>query len=125
MLEGVPDLTLRALNEATLAFVEMEYNRKTHSELGRSPSESFRHDKDVGRPCPDSQALRLAFTAEWGRTLRRSDLTTNLKSVRLEVPSRYGHFPRLSAARRLLGSEPRLSGRPEHRRHSLPALSSG
>ena len=35
MLEGVPDLTLRALNEATLAFVEMEYNRKTHSELGR------------------------------------------------------------------------------------------
>jgi len=96
MLEGVPDLTLRALNEATLAFVEMEYNRKTHSELGRSPLQCFLHDKDVGRPCPNSQALRLAFTAEWSRTLRRSDLTTNLKTVRLEVPSRYGHFPRLS-----------------------------
>jgi hypothetical protein len=96
LLEGVPDLTLRALNEATLAFVEMEYSRKTHSELGRSPLQCFLHDKDVGRPCPDSQALRLAFTAEWSRKLRRSDLTTNLKSVRLEVPSRYGHFPRLS-----------------------------
>ena len=96
MLEGVADLTLGALNEATLAFVEMEYNRRTHSELGRSPSHAFRHDKDVGRPCPDSQALRLAFTAEWSRSLRRSDLTTNLMTVRLEVPSRYGHFPRLA-----------------------------
>ena len=96
MLEGVADLTLRALNEATLAWVEMEYNRKTHSELGLSPLQAFIQHKDVGRPCPDSQALRLAFTAEWTRTLRRSDGTTNLKTVRLEVPSRYGHFPRLT-----------------------------
>lgn len=96
MLEGVADLTLRALNEATLAWVEMEYNRKTHSELGLSPLQAFIQHKDVGRPCPDSQALRLAFTAEWTRTLRRSDGTTNLKTVRLEVPSRYGHFQRVS-----------------------------
>ena len=96
MLEGVADLTLRALNEATLAWVEMEYNRKTHSELGLSPLQAFIQHKDVGRPCPDSQALRLAFTAEWTRTLRRSDGTTNLKTVRLEVPSRYGHFQRVT-----------------------------
>jgi len=96
MLDGVADLTLRALNEATLAWVEMEYNRKTHSELGLSPLQAFIQHKDVGRPCPDSQALRLAFTAEWTRTLRRSDGTTNLKTVRLEVPSRYGHFQRVS-----------------------------
>lgn len=96
MLEGVADLTLRALNEATLAWVEMEYNRKTHSELGLSPLQAFIQHKDVGRPCPDSQALRLAFTAEWTRTVRRSDGTTNLKTVRLEVPSRYGHFQRVS-----------------------------
>jgi transposase InsO family protein len=96
MLEGVADLTLRALNEATLAWVEMEYNRKIHSELGISPLQAFIQHKDVGRPCPDSQALRLAFTAEWSRALRRSDLTTNLQAVRLEVPSRYGHFPRLA-----------------------------
>jgi hypothetical protein len=36
MLEGVTDLTLRLLNESTQAWVEMEYNHKTHSELGMS-----------------------------------------------------------------------------------------
>jgi hypothetical protein len=96
MLEGVADLTLGPLNEATLAWVEMEYNRKPHSELGTTPLQAFLHHKDVGRPCPDSQALRLAFTAEWTRTVRRSDLTTNLKTVRLELPSRYGHFPKVT-----------------------------
>jgi transposase InsO family protein len=96
MLEGVPDLRLRTLNEATLACIEMEYNRKTHSELGRTPLQVFVHDKDLGRPSPDSEALRLAFTAEWTRTVRRSDLTTNLKTVRLELPSRYGHFQRVT-----------------------------
>lgn len=96
MLEGVADLTLGRLNEATLAWVEMEYNRKTHSELGMSPLQAFIQHKDVGRPCPDSQALRLAFTAEWSRTVRRSDLTTNLKTVRLELPSRYGHFQQIT-----------------------------
>ena len=36
MLEGVADLTLSQLNEATQAWVEMEYNRKVHSHLGTS-----------------------------------------------------------------------------------------
>ncbi len=96
MLEGVADLSLRALNEATLAWVEMEYNRKTHSELGMTPLQAAIQHKDVGRPCPDSQALRLAFTAEWTRKVRRSDLTTSLKTVRLELPARYGHFQRVT-----------------------------
>jgi len=96
MLEGVPDLSLGALNQATLAWVEMEYNRKTHSELGMAPWQAARQHKDVGRPCPDSEALRLAFTAEWTRKVRRSDLTTSLKTVRLELPSRYGHFQRVT-----------------------------
>ena len=30
MLEGVADLTLAQLNEATLAWIEMEYNRTVH-----------------------------------------------------------------------------------------------
>jgi hypothetical protein len=38
----------------------------------------------------------LAFTAEWVRKVRRSDLTTTLKTVRLELPSRYGHFQRVT-----------------------------
>jgi hypothetical protein len=38
MLDGVADLTLAQLNEATLAWVEMEYNRAEHSELGTTPA---------------------------------------------------------------------------------------
>ncbi len=37
MLEDVPDLTLAALNEATQAWVEHEYNREVHSEIGEVP----------------------------------------------------------------------------------------
>ena len=92
MLEGVADLTLAQLNEATLAWVEMEYNRKPHSELGMSPGQCYRQHKDVGRPCPPSEQLRLAFTQEYGRNVRRSDGTVSLNGVRFEVPSRYGHF---------------------------------
>lgn len=38
MLEGVPDLTLALLNEATQAWLEHEYHRSVHSETGRRPS---------------------------------------------------------------------------------------
>jgi putative transposase len=95
MLEGVSDLTLDQLNEATLAWVEMEYNRGVHSEIGQTPLQRFLHDKDVGRPCPDAQALRLAFTAEVQRTQRRSDGTLSLEGIRFEIPSRYGHLEKL------------------------------
>ena len=65
MLQGVADLRLRQLNEASLAFVEMEYNRKTHSELGESPLQRYLHHKDVGRPCPATEQLQLAFTTKY------------------------------------------------------------
>jgi putative transposase len=88
----VADLRLRQLNQATLAFVEMEYNRKTHSELGQSPLQRFLHHKDVGRPCPSTEQLQLAFTIEDRRKQRRSDGTCCLEGVRFEIPSRYAHF---------------------------------
>ena len=96
MLQGVADLRLRQLNEASLAFVEMEYNRKTHSELGESPLQRYLHHKDVGRPCPATEQLQLAFTIEESRQQRRSDGTCCLEGVRLEIPSRYAHFERVS-----------------------------
>ena len=95
MLEGVIDLTLNQLNEATLAWIEMEYNRKVHSEIGQTPLHRYLNDKDVGRPCPSSEQLRLAFTTEVTRTQRRSDGSFSLDGLRYEVPSRYGHFHRL------------------------------
>lgn len=95
MLEGVADLTLAQLNEATLAWIEIEYNRKVHSEIGQTPLSRYLYDKDVGRPCPDTEKLKLAFTTEVRRIQRRSDGTFSLESVRFEVPSRYRHLEQL------------------------------
>ena len=95
MLEGVPDLTLAKLNEATQAWVEMEYNRSVHGELGRSPLDCYVHGKDVGRPAPTVQELAVAFTARATRIQRRSDGTVSVKGARFEVPARYGHFQRV------------------------------
>src|SRR5208283_1648679 len=92
---GVP-MTLDQINEATLAWIEMEYNRSVHSELGESPLQRYLHHRDVGRPSLSSAELKIAFTAEVDRTQRRSDGTIALKGIRFEIPSRYHHFQRLN-----------------------------
>lgn len=93
MLETEPTLTLAGLNQATQAWVEMEYNRKVHSELAQTPLERFVKDRDVGRRCPPTHELALAFTRQITRRQRRSDGTISIEGVRFEVPSRYGHLP--------------------------------
>jgi transposase InsO family protein len=95
MIGNSPDLTLARLNEATLAWIEMEYNRSEHSQLERSPIQCFLNDKDVGRPAPSLEQLQLAFTARATRTQRRSDGTVSVHGKRFEVPVRYGHLPRI------------------------------
>ena len=89
MLEGEPELTLSVLNTATQAWVELEYNRAHHSELGESPLDRFLRDKSVARPSPSSDALRRAFRVEERRTQRRSDGTITVEGVRFELPARY------------------------------------
>ncbi len=96
MLSGCGDLTLEQLNDATLAWVEMEYNRKVHSELGVRPVDRYVSGKDVGRPCPSSDDLTRAFTAQLQRLQRRSDGTVSIESIRFELPSRYRHLTRLT-----------------------------
>jgi transposase InsO family protein len=95
MLEGVRGLTLAALNEATQAWVEMEYQRNIHSETGQAPIRRFLDGKSVSRPSPSSDDLRLAFMAEESRTQRRSDGTISVEGVRFEIPSRYRHLDRV------------------------------
>ena len=85
MLEGCKDLTLAQLNEATLAWIELEYNRKIHSEIGQRPLERFLSGKDVGRPCPGSEPLRQAFTTQAARSQRRSDGSLTVDGVRLSL----------------------------------------
>lgn len=96
MLENVPNLTLDVLNHATQAWVEMEYNRARHSEIGEAPAERFLRGPDVGRPSPTAEELRLAFRVEETRVQRRSDGTATIAGVRYEVPSRYRTLERLS-----------------------------
>ncbi len=96
MLEGVADLTLAVLNDATQAWGEMEYQRTVHSETRQSPLERCAAGPDVGRPCPDSAALRLAFTTEERRTQRRSDGTVTIAGQRFEIPARYRLLSRVA-----------------------------
>jgi len=92
MLEGVDDLTLALLNEATQAWVEFEYNRKHHTEIGDTPINRFLAGPDVSRPCPDAATLKLAFTRADRRSLRKSDGTIVIEGRRFEVPNQYRHL---------------------------------
>jgi hypothetical protein len=95
MLEDVPDLTLAVLNEATQAWVEYEYNRKVHSEIGEAPITRFLAGPEVTRVSPDSDTLRLAFTRTDHRMQRKSDGTVAIDGRRFEIPNRYRHLTRL------------------------------
>jgi putative transposase len=92
MLDGYPELTLAFLNEATQAWVEIEYNRAVHRELSCAPVERFARAPDVLRASPSSDALRQAFRLESKRRQRQSDGTISLEGVRFEVPTRFRHF---------------------------------
>jgi putative transposase len=92
MLEGISELTLALLNQATQAWVEIEYNRAVHRETSCSPVERFASAPDVLRDSPLSESLRDAFRLETTRSQRPSDGTISLEGVRFEVPGRYRHF---------------------------------
>lgn len=92
MLSRVEPLTLKFLNQVSHAWVEMEYNRKLHNEIGESPLNQALKGTNVSRPSPDSASLRFAFTDQDRRTQRRSDGTVTIEGIRFEVPSRFRHF---------------------------------
>jgi len=95
MLEGISELTLDLLNNATHAWVEREYHQTRHAELGCTPLECYRAGPDVGRECPASEILRQAFRREVKRTQRRSDGTVSLEGRRFEIPSQFAHLKHL------------------------------
>ena len=95
MVKRIENLSLPFLNEATLAWVEREYNRTLHEEIKEPPLDRFLRGPDVSRPSPSSEKLRLAFRREVLRTQRRSDGTVSLETVRFEIPDRFRHLRRL------------------------------
>jgi putative transposase len=95
MLEGVRELSLELLNNATHAWVEHEYHQTRHAELGCTPLEAYRAGPDVGRECPTADSLRRAFRMEVTRTQRLSDGTVSVEGHRFEVPAHFGHLQQL------------------------------
>jgi transposase InsO family protein len=90
MLENQENLTLRQLNQTTQAWVEGDYHQKGNEALnGRTPIDCYLQHQDVGRTCPDSQALQRAFRKQTKRKQRRSDGTISLEGKRFEVPNAY------------------------------------
>jgi transposase InsO family protein len=96
MLEGEPELTLQLLNDATQAWVELEYQRRRHDELGTTPLERALAGPTVVRPCPSSDDLRRAFRTETTRAVRRSDATFTVAGVRFELPWQYRTLRRVT-----------------------------
>lgn len=89
MLEGERELTLALLNEATQAWVEQEYHRAVHGELGQTPIDRALAGPTVVRPSPSTDELRRVFKVQLTRAQRRSDGTLSVQGVRFEVPGRY------------------------------------
>ena len=89
LLEAEPNLSLEKLNQVTQAWVEMEYNHRTHSGIKMTPLEKWGVAKSVLRKSPSLCDLRKAFRREVKRRVRRSDGTFMLAGVRFEVPSQY------------------------------------
>ena len=92
MLDGVADLTLELLNEATQAWVEIEYHRAVHRETSCSPVEPSPRP-----PMSSARVLRANHCATrfaWkpSEVSVGSDGTISLEGVRFEIPARYRHF---------------------------------
>jgi putative transposase len=96
MLENEPELTLSILNNATQAWIELEYHRKVHSEIASTPLDRYLDGKNVGRDCPEVLILKRAFCNEVKRKQRRSDGTLLLEGCRFEIPSQYRHMENLT-----------------------------
>ena len=93
MLDGVAELTLDLLNQATQAWMEIEYNRAVHRETDLLAGRAVRPG---ARRAPQRalRASRFATRFAWrpsGRQ-RQSDGTISLEGVRFEIPARYRHF---------------------------------
>ena len=91
-LRGIEHLKLAFINRAAQAWVEQDYHRNQHREIGATPLQQMLAGSDVGRPAPDAETLRLAFTRQLTRTPRRSDATVVVEGIRYELPPRFGHL---------------------------------
>ena len=96
MLENKKHITLKELNDITLSWAEIEYNKANHSEIKTSPLNRFLNNRDVSRKCLPLEELKGAFREETTRSVRKSDATISVEGKRYEIPYRYRHLPRVT-----------------------------
>ena len=96
MLTDVKDLCLKRLNDYTHAWVEQDYHRHSHRELGTTPLQTFLNHQNVSRPCPSSQTLEQVFSRQVTRKQRRSDGTISVAGCRFEIPNAYRHLDHIT-----------------------------
>lgn len=92
MLRGIENLKLSFINRAAQAWVEQDYHRNRHREIGATPLQRMLDGPDVRRRAPDVDILRLAFTRQITRAPRRGDATVVVEGVRYELPPRFAHL---------------------------------
>lgn len=78
--------TLPQLNESFLAWLEVVYHRKIHSETGQAPLERFRQDPAPTTRPADPEELRLAFLHRAERKVKKT-ATVSFKGNRYTVPA--------------------------------------
>jgi putative transposase len=85
-LEHSSVTTLPQLNESLLAWLEVVYHRKLHSETGQAPLERFRQDPAPANHPADPEKLRQAFLHRVERKVRKT-ATVSFKGNRYTVPA--------------------------------------
>lgn len=96
MLEAKRNLSLDELNRTSQAWVEVEYNRRIHSQTNQTPIERWLSGKSVLRPAPEYSLLHLSFRRDESRTQRLSDGTISLLGKRFEIPPAYRNLCRIT-----------------------------
>jgi putative transposase len=96
MLRGIENLKLAFINHAAQAWVEQDYHRNQHREIGATPLQRMLDGPDVGRRTPNADTMRLAFTRQITRTPRRGDATVVVDGVRYELPLRFSQLHRVT-----------------------------
>lgn len=77
--------TLPQLNESFLAWLEVVYHRKVHSETGQAPLERFRQDPAPATRPADPEELRVAFLHRAERKVYQT-ATVSFQGNRYSVP---------------------------------------
>ncbi|MBF0442224.1 MAG: DDE-type integrase/transposase/recombinase [Oligoflexales bacterium] len=95
MLVGQDGLTLDYLNELTLAWAEVGYNRQWHREIKMTPLERYLQGVKVGLSTCDEDTLKRAFRLDEFRRPRHSDGTIKIYDILFRLPQRFWHLDRV------------------------------